>query len=67
MVFFTDAASNGLRCGKALHFLLVLDVPCVLLNEFKFVEQKTKIATVWETCDQKQLLPLQDVLSLIHI
>ena len=49
------------RCGKALHFLLVLDVPCVLLNEFKFVEQKTKTATVWETCDQRQLLPLQDV------
>ena len=55
------------RCGKALHFLLVLDVPCVLLNEFKFVEQKTKTATVWETCDQKQLLPLQDVLQpVVH-
>ena len=67
VVFFTDAASNGLRCGKALHFLLVLDVPCVLLNEFKFAEQKTKTATVWETCDQKQLLPLQDVLQpVVH-
>ena len=61
VVFLADAASNGLRCGKALHFLLVLDVPLVLLNEFKFVEQKTKTATVWEACDHKQLLPLQDV------
>ena len=55
------------RCGKALHSLLVLDVPCVLLNELKLVEQKTKTATVWETCDQKQSLPLQDVLQpVVH-